>query len=376
MAGGSGVSKWRVRGLLLANFYIVVHSVLWYWFDIRPWGKTAMSGVPSLVIGRINASAILVLLILASLFLFGRVFCGWACHLRGVVELGDWALKRSGLGERELLRSSHPWMFRAVALYMVLLPAALYLTTKGFHPELSLHDPAPLADLPGSGETFFHKTAFVNWKLSGVTAGTMLGSAVAVFFILFTITVFLSYCYGPGAFCRLLCPYAALFGAVVKISPVQSKITRIGQCTGCRACSDSCPQGIDVSREIFHLRGKVMSPDCIKCMACTDACTHEVLADRRGPAVLQARRIKLYERDRPGAAVSLQKPDGLPLLGEVASLLFSNLLGAFFSYFGAFFYFAGLALGFVVSRAVIKRSANTPEMRAQESEIPVSRRRS
>ncbi len=297
----------------------------------------------------------MVLLIFCSLIIFGRAFCGWACHLRSLVELGDWCLRRTGLGERRPNNSTHPWLFRGVALYIVLLPAGLYLAAKGFHPSLSLLEPSPLSNLPATGSSFFHKTAPINWALSEFSLGTALCSALAVITILFSMTLFLSYFYGPGAFCRTICPYATLFGAIVKTSNLHRKITRIRQCTGCRDCSNACPQGIDVNREIFFRAGKVVSADRIKCMACVDACDHAVLSDTTSPAVPQTRKIPAYERDATASIASMQSNDKFPLWAEAASLILSNVIGAALSFFGAFFYFAGLSLGFVVSRIVLKR---------------------
>ncbi len=77
-------------------------------------------------------------------------------------------------------------------------------------------------------------------------------------FIQFTMSIVLNLRYGQGAFCRILCPYAPMMVPLMNISPVQKKITRVAQCTGCRDCSNACPQGIDVSREIFHFDGKVI----------------------------------------------------------------------------------------------------------------------
>lgn len=68
--------KLRYFSLLAVNLYIVAHVTLWYAFDIKPWGKTAMTGVPALVRGNINSAAVMVILIIASVFIFGRGFCG------------------------------------------------------------------------------------------------------------------------------------------------------------------------------------------------------------------------------------------------------------------------------------------------------------
>src|SRR4030065_2463569 len=94
---GDGHQRLRRFFLLGVHLYILFHLLAWYVFDWKVWGKTAMLGVLSLAAGRINAAAIMVFLILLSIPLYGRFFCGWFCHLRGAIELGDWGMRKVGL---------------------------------------------------------------------------------------------------------------------------------------------------------------------------------------------------------------------------------------------------------------------------------------
>ena len=103
-------------------------------------------------------------------------------------------------------------------------------------------------------------------------------------FIVFSMTFVINLFYGQGAFCRIVCPYTILFVPLMNLSPYQKKITRISDCTGCRSCSNKCPQGIDVSREIYYFDGKVINRECIKCYNCIDACQSQTLKDSRKKA--------------------------------------------------------------------------------------------
>ena len=105
--------------LAAVHVYIAVHIILWHVFDIKIWGKTAMMGVPSLANGTINAASIMVILILGSIFIWGRGFCGWVCHMRGAIEFADWILRklkvRQYLNMREknvLVNTPHRWLLR------------------------------------------------------------------------------------------------------------------------------------------------------------------------------------------------------------------------------------------------------------------------
>ena len=47
--------------------------------------------------GIINAGVILVLIAFISTLIFGRLFCGWACHFGAVQELAWWIFKKIGI---------------------------------------------------------------------------------------------------------------------------------------------------------------------------------------------------------------------------------------------------------------------------------------
>ena len=270
--------RWRMISLAAVHAYIAFHLISWHVFGIQIWGKTAMMGVPSLAKGWINAASIMVILILLSIFVFGRSFCGWVCHMRGAIEFADWILKtlkvRRYLNVRDrnvLINTRHRWLLRVGALFVLLLPAIILIHKGGFTPKVDVMSPPPVADLPGYEGKAFAKSAPFNFTIQPKWDGILLAFGMAVF-IQFTMSIVLNLRYGHGAFCRILCPYAPMMTPLMNISPVQSKITRVAQCTGCRDCSNACPQGIDVSREIFHFNGKVINRECIKCYACIDAC--------------------------------------------------------------------------------------------------------
>jgi ferredoxin len=186
------------------------------------------------------------------------------------------------------------------------------------------------------------------------------GVAHAIF-IQFTMSILLNLRYGQGAFCRILCPYAPMMVPFMNRSPIQKKITRVAQCTGCRDCSNACPQGIDVSREIFHFNGKVVNTECIKCYACIDACDDNVLKDTAAPAVPQTDRLKPYEK-RPWQQALVRK-DGLLTnarhmqvfepLGPVAdfmSIIVALICGGITSRFGGFWFYPGAIMAFIIFR--------------------------
>lgn len=359
--------RYRMMALAFVHAYIAFHLISWHVFGIEIWGKTAMMGVPSLAKGTINAASIMVILILLSILIWGRGFCGWVCHMRGAIEFADWVLRkfrvRRYLALRDkniLVNTPHRWLLRIGALFVLLLPVIILVHNVGFAPKVNVMAPVPMADLPGYEGKAFAKTALFNFDIRPTWHDWLLAFGLAIF-IQFTMSVVLNLRYGQGAFCRILCPYAPMMVPLMNISPVQRKITRVAQCTGCRDCSNACPQGIDVSREIFHFNGKVVNTECIKCYACIDACDDNVLKDTAAPAVPQTNRLKPYEK-RPWQQELLRK-DGLLTnakhmqvfepLGPVAdfiSIIVALVCGGITSRFGGFWFYPGAILSFIIFR--------------------------
>ena len=70
----------------------------------------------------------------------------------------------------------------------------------------------------------------------------------------------------PYFWCRYLCPYGALLGAVSLLSPL--KVTRHApSCIDCGLCTKACPSRLPVER-----LGRVRSDECFGCLSCVAAC--------------------------------------------------------------------------------------------------------
>jgi ferredoxin len=390
----------RMLFLFLAHVYIVLHLVCWYLLDLQIWGKTAMMGVPSLMRGNFNAAAIMVLLIMLSAPFLGRRFCGWICHMRGAMELADWMMRKLGVQKylrlkknNTLINTRYRWLFRLGLLFVLLLPVIIYITNHGVSVQLNLLSPPPYADLPGYENRLFAARAPLNMDANIFTSGAIhqsdptkpapvfnplhLAYALGLgIFIVFVMSFVLSLYYGHGAFCRILCPYVWILVPLMNLSPWQRKITRADQCRGCRGCSNSCPQGIDVSREIWHFKGKVINRECIKCYACIDACEYGVLKDSAEPAVSQFAPRKEYIR-RPWIDEEnkhLQVGDGVGPVHDFLSMIFALGCGWATSLFGGFFFYIGAVFGFIAYRQTVLAAMNLTRMikaRTDDGDTPV-----
>jgi NAD-dependent dihydropyrimidine dehydrogenase PreA subunit len=70
----------------------------------------------------------------------------------------------------------------------------------------------------------------------------------------------------PYAWCRYLCPYGALLGALSLVSPL--KVTRhAASCIDCNLCTKACPSRLPVAR-----LARVSADECFGCLSCVAAC--------------------------------------------------------------------------------------------------------
>lgn len=70
----------------------------------------------------------------------------------------------------------------------------------------------------------------------------------------------------PYFWCRYLCPYGALLGAVSLLSPL--KVTRdAASCIDCNLCTKVCPSRLPVAK-----LARVRSDECFGCLSCVAAC--------------------------------------------------------------------------------------------------------
>jgi len=353
----------RIFSLVAVHFYMLLHFLLWYCVGIKIWGKTAMMGVPSLLAGHINAAAIMVVLVILSVLLYGRAFCGWVCHLRGAIEFSDWVMRKLNISGYQRIRKKNilfntrfRWLFRSIIFFILLLPVILYWIRHEYSFYFNVQTPSPMSDLPGNNNLLFSVNSPFNMQLAthGMTILDVIIPFVAGIFIVFVMTFVFSYFYGQGAFCRILCPYTIMLVPFMNLSAWQKKITRISNCTGCRACSDNCPQGIDVSREIYHYDGKVINKECIKCYHCIDACSSQTLADSRQKAAPQTKPVHSYEKtpwQNPYKHLQVIEPFH-PVL-DVILIIIAIVCGSITSRLGGFWFYVGTIGGYIIFRRLI-----------------------
>ncbi|HEX5691979.1 MAG TPA: 4Fe-4S binding protein [Roseiflexaceae bacterium] len=184
-------------------------------------------------------------------FLFGRVWCGWACWTAMLLDQLPYKRSPGRLPERwGWLRYIH------TALSLALVAALWY----GFSYRPGVGGPSALA-----------------WFLAGNALYYLLGIVLA--FVL----------KDNRAFCKYLCPVSLplKFGTRFALLKVKGDATR---CCTRRVCEKVCPMDIRIAD--YVARGeRVLSSECILCQACISVCPEQALSlsfglDAGGPDLL------------------------------------------------------------------------------------------
>ncbi|TVQ65529.1 MAG: 4Fe-4S binding protein [Phycisphaerales bacterium] len=260
----------RKRALVLIGVHvvIVIHVLLWLRF-----GRTLSPVEPSesmytLETGVINAGFVFFILAILSTLIFGRFFCGWACHVVALQDLCAWLLKKIGI---------RPRPFRSRLLVFVPLFFALYMFV---WPTVRRDVVAPLLEnhWPAARPYLGHVQPFPGFSDGLITEdfwATFPGPLIAIPF-LFICGFVCVYFLGAKGFCTYGCPYGGFFAPADKIAPGRIVVDH-DKCEGCGHCTAVCTSNVRVHEEIRDY-GMVVDPGCMKCMDCVSVCPNDALA--------------------------------------------------------------------------------------------------
>lgn len=273
----SKVSRKRAYVLIAVHVLFALH--LWHWLASDT--NTTLTPVePSeamqtLEEGKINAGFVLFSVLIFGTLVFGRFFCGWACHLVAVQDLCAWLLGKLGLHPRPLrsrLLVLAPWL---VAGHMFVWPQIHHLIHHTF-PNLgaSLHQAgwtrlatwfAP-RELPSIADWQRQMMTDDLWKTFPGPIMSVMTFVVAGGLMVWWL--------GAKGFCTHGCPYGAFFAVADRFAPVRIKVT--DACDSCGHCTNVCTSNVRVHEEVAK-HGQLVDPGCMKCLDCVSVCPKEAL---------------------------------------------------------------------------------------------------
>jgi polyferredoxin len=237
-------SKWRAATLISVHGLIAVHLVHW-----TVSGETLTPVEPSeamqtLELGLLNCGFLLFTASLLLTLIFGRFFCGWACHLLALQDFCAWVLKKVGLKPKPIRSRLLAFVPLGAALYLFAWPTVRRLLEGRSAPDLQPH---------------FTTSDF--WA-------TFPGPGMSV--LTFVVTGFLVVWWlGSKGFCTYGCPYGGLFGLADRVAPGRILVNE--SCDGCAHCTATCSSNVRVHEEV-KLFKMVVDSGCMKCMDCVDVC--------------------------------------------------------------------------------------------------------
>ncbi len=303
-------SRGPLRALVLLGVHIAIAARIVHW---KLAGRTVSALEPSeagllVAEGVINAGLILLATATLATLIFGRFFCGWACHVVALQDASAWALGKFGLRPRPIRSRVLMWV-PAFAAVEVFLGAGIARLWAG----------APSPDL---------QVALLTDDLWARFPGPWV--ALASFFLVGFAIVWML---GAKGFCTYGCPYGAIFSGVDRLAKGRIRVDA-DACEGCGHCTAVCTSNVVVHREVAQF-GMVVDSGCMKCLDCTSACPKGALSFGFGELpgranVKAARATKRFDFSGPeelalllvftGALLSLRGAYGVvPFLAAIAA---------------------------------------------------------
>jgi len=246
----SRATRWRVGVLIGVHVLFGLH--LWHLYatgsSISPLEPSEAMALATEAV--VNAGLVFFAVTILGTLIFGRFFCGWACHLLAIQDLCLALLLKLGIRPKPL---------RSRALLIVPVAAALYMFVwplvyrQWFAGGLEVHG----VELTTSDfwATFPHPVVAI--------ATFVVCGGVIVYFL------------GAKGFCTYACPYGALFALADKVSP--GKIRVDDSCDSCGHCTATCTSNVSVAQEVRDW-GMVVDVGCMKCMDCVSVCPQGALS--------------------------------------------------------------------------------------------------
>lgn len=296
-------ARWRMWTLIGVHLLIVAHLLHYAWAG-ETFGRVVLADARDTIErGIVNPAFLLFALALLVSALFGRFFCGWACHMGALQDASAWLLRRFGVRPRPFRSRLLGYLPLLLALYLFVWPSVL---RDCLHPLLVHSWPAaaaalqPIPPFPGWSAA---------WTSRSLWAG-MPGLWVAVPFLLVcgAATV---YFLGARGLCRYACPYGGLLRPAARLAPLRVVVDP-DLCDGCARCTAACSVGVRVHEQTRDF-GSVIDADCMRTLDCVEACPQQALRLRAQAPVFAA---ATPEGTAPGWRGELALA-GIALLGTV-----------------------------------------------------------
>jgi polyferredoxin len=265
----SRMSRRRAIVLIAIHAVMALNIIQWLYQGVTLAPVEPSESMYTLELGAVNTGFVLFAAAIASTFVFGRYFCGWACHVVALQDLCSHWMSLLGVRPKPFRTRLLMWWAMLLALYMFVWPSFKRLALFPLLEALGVGRPYWLKGVAAFPDTGFHPEFIVTdfWA-------TFPPWYIAIPFLLicgFATVYFL----GSKAFCTYGCPYGAIFAPVDRIAI--GKIVVSDACHQCGHCTAACTSNVRVHQEVRDF-GMVVDPGCMKCMDCVSVCPNDALS--------------------------------------------------------------------------------------------------
>jgi polyferredoxin len=340
----STMGPWRAAALIGIHLLIIAHVVQWLLSGMSDGERNTLSPIePSeamftLDSGMINAGFIMFSVAILSTLIFGRWFCGWACHVVALQDFCGWLMKKMGIHPKPWRSRILLWAPTLLALYMFVWPTfRREVLARLFGEQIEITPGVKRYVLPPEWSAWLGEVR--PWPAQGFEPHFIVENFWATFPEWYIAIPFLLICgfacvyfLGSKGFCTYGCPYGGFFTPVDRLAPVRIRVT--DACDQCGHCTAVCTSNVRVSEEVRDY-GAVVDPGCMKCMDCVSACPTSALYVGIGaPAILTSPRVspeKMAESHRKRDArydMTLRHELVLLLVGIVLVGAYRGLYGS------------------------------------------------
>ncbi len=253
----SKVSRRRAWVLLGVHVVIGVHVVWWLTTGSAVTPVEPSESMQTIELGKVNAGFLLFAALILGTLVFGRWFCGWACHVVALQDLCAWGLGRLGLKPRPVrsrLLVLAPWVVAGHMFAWPVVEAWLWPEHKRLPPVSEWRIGADTLTTTNLWQTFPGPIMAI-------------GTFVVVGFLIV-------WWMGAKGFCTHGCPYGAFFAVADRFAPVRIKVT--DACDACGHCTSVCSSNVRVHEEVAKHK-KIVDPGCMKCLDCVSVCPKDAL---------------------------------------------------------------------------------------------------
>ena len=259
----------RAAVLVTVHVLILLH--------ILHWKVTGMTLAPlefnevmyTLELGIVTVGFLFMLVTVLATLVFGRFFCGWACHILALQDLCAWLLAKMRLPQKQI---------RSRALFLVAPGAMFYMFIWPQISRILAGRPPPELRVVSDGEGWASFITSDLWRNLPGPAGIVITFAICGFAIV--------YFFGSRAFCFYACPYGVIFDVADRFAA--SRVRLVGDCIQCGICTANCSSHVRVHEEVVKF-GRVVDPSCMKDLDCIKGCPEEALDfGRAKPSLMES----------------------------------------------------------------------------------------